>query len=240
MGMKVFLSFTWGWRLSFSPVLLVIGYPIKISGKRSGGQAAQLLPLAQGQQDPVLLIEAYHALGENLYLVGELISARSYLEQGSALYDPQHRQSLGPGAIPYLNAVVSCAAFAALVQWLLGYPDQALKTIHEARPLVHEMAIPLARAYISLLTAFVHQARQEVPAARAEAEAAMALAIEHGNPMFYAEGTFIRGWTLAEQGQIQEGIAQMRHGIAAFRAAGAELGLSANVALTAPLWRASR
>ena len=52
--------------------------------------AQQLPPLAQGQQDPVLLIEAGHALGENLYLVGEMTSARSYLEQGVALYNPQH------------------------------------------------------------------------------------------------------------------------------------------------------
>jgi len=34
----------------------------------------------------------------------------------------------------------------------------------------------------------------------------------------------VRGWTLAEQGQVQEGIAQMQQGLAAYRATGAELG----------------
>src|SRR4030095_3797261 len=98
-------------------------------------------------------------------------SARSYLEQGVALYNPQHHHSLGLGAIPYLTAVTSCQAFAALVQWLLGYPDKALKTIHEARPLIQEMALPLGLTYISLITAFVHQGRQEVQAVQEEAEA---------------------------------------------------------------------
>ena len=32
----------------------------------------------------------------------------------------------------------------------------------------------------------------------------------------------VRGWALAEQGQVEEGIAQMQQGLAAFRAMGAE------------------
>jgi predicted ATPase len=69
-----------------------------------------------------------------------------------------------------------------------------------------------------------------VQAAREEAEAAIALSIEHGFPLFYAEGTFLRGWALVQQGQTKEGIAQMRQGITAFRAAGAELSLSSHTA----------
>jgi predicted ATPase len=59
----------------------------------------------------------------------------------------------------------------------------------------------------------------------------MALATEHGLQLFHAEGTFVRGWALAQQGQLEEGIVQMRQGITAFRAAGAELGLSQHFAL---------
>ena len=36
-------------------------------------------------------------------------------------------------------------------------------------------------------------------------------------------GTILRGWALAEQGQGEEGIAQIRQGLAALRATGAEV-----------------
>ena len=35
-------------------------------------------------------------------------------------------------------------------------------------------------------------------------------------------GTILRGWALAEQGQAEEGIAQIRQGLAAYQATGAE------------------
>ena len=38
-----------------------------------------------------------------------------------------------------------------------------------------------------------------------------------------ALGTILRGWALAEQGQGEEGIAQIRQGLAAYRATGAEV-----------------
>ena len=52
----------------------------------------------------------------------------------------------------------------------------------------------------------------------------MALSSERGFPQFLALGMMMRGWALALQGQGEEGIAQMHQGLAAFRAAGAELG----------------
>ena len=55
------------------------------------------------------------------------------------------------------------------------------------------------------------------------AEAAVALATEQGFPHWAALGTSLRGWALAMQGQGEEGMAQVRQGIAACRATGAAL-----------------
>src|SRR5207247_5196374 len=49
----------------------------------------RLLTLAQTLQDSTLLLEAYRALGNTLFWLGEFASARTHLEQGMALYDPQ-------------------------------------------------------------------------------------------------------------------------------------------------------
>ena len=46
---------------------------------------------------------------------------------------------------------------------------------------------------------------------------------EQGFPFFLAQGTILRGWALAEQGQNAEGIAQICQGLAAHEATGALL-----------------
>ena len=58
---------------------------------------------------------------------------------------------------------------------------------------------------------------------RERAEAVMALATEQGFPYWLAWGTMMRGWALAGEGQVEEGILQIRQGLAAFQAMGAEL-----------------
>ena len=63
--------------------------------------------------------------------------------------------------------------------------------------------------------------RRDVPAVHEHAEAAVALSTEQGFPLWVALGTSLRGWALAMQGQSEEGMAQVRQGIAAWLATGA-------------------
>jgi predicted ATPase len=49
------------------------------------------------------------------------------------------------------------------------------------------------------------------------------LCTEQGVPFWLAEGTILRGWALAEQGNREEGIVQIRQGLAAYRATGVEM-----------------
>jgi predicted ATPase len=62
-----------------------------------------------------------------------------------------------------------------------------------------------------------------VLAVHEQAEALVALSTEQGVPLFAALGTLFRGWALTMQGQDETGLAQVRHGIAAFQATGAVL-----------------
>ena len=107
--------------------------------------------------------------------------------------------------------------------WLLGYPDQALQRSHEALTLAQELAHPFSLAYALTFAAWVHQFRREGQATQARAEALCALAREQGFALFLATGTMHRGWALAEQGQSIEGMVQIREGLAAYRATGAEV-----------------
>ena len=69
----------------------------------------------------------------------------------------------------------------------------------------------------------LHQFRREGQAAQERAEEPLHSRLSRDFRSGWRMGTILRGWALTEQGQGEEGIAQMRQGLAACRATGAEL-----------------
>jgi predicted ATPase len=182
----------------------------------------QLLTLAQQAQDPVMLLASRRALGNALFFIGAVATAQTHFAQGIALYDPQqHRAS---GFLYGDDEGVICHSLAAWTLWYLGYPDQGLTRSHEVVTLAQQMAYPFSLAFALNLSAIFHAFRREVRLTQERAEAAMLLATELGFPLWIAQGAILRGWALAQQGQAQEGIEQLRQSFIAFRATGAELG----------------
>jgi predicted ATPase len=180
-----------------------------------------LLRLAQQAHDPTLVVLAHDALGWTWFNLGAVPAARTHLAAGIALYTPDQHRALvfrtghDPG--------VFCRTYAALTLWLLGYPAQALTRLHEALALAHELSHPFSLAWARCVAAWVSQLRRDVPAVHTQAEAAVALSTEQGFPLWAALGTILRGWALAMQAQDEEGMVQIRQGIAARRATGAAL-----------------
>jgi predicted ATPase len=199
----------------------------------------QLLCLAQRTHDPVWLLEAHRALGETLLWRGEGDLARSHLEQALALYDP--KQLPAYAALYDLNDPrVLCVSREALALCLLGYPDRALTKISEVLALAQKLSAAFSLAMARNFAALLHHLRREVQAAHAHAEAACTLAAEHGFVQWAAWGTVLRGWALATQacpasqpGADEEGMRQIRQGLAAWQASGAELGRPYQLALLA-------
>jgi class 3 adenylate cyclase/predicted ATPase len=195
----------------------------------------QLLGMAEQLQDPALLLEAHRALGSTLLWQGEFSRARTHLERAGALYDPQLHRShafLHGGADPG----VSCLCEAARVLWFLGYPDQALRRSQAALDLARKLADPFSFGFALVFAAGLHQLRREGRAAQQRAEEAIALAGAQGFVSLLAAGTIRRGWALAEQGQVEEGLAQMRHGLTARQTTGAELAQPYFLALQAEVY----
>jgi predicted ATPase len=191
----------------------------------------QCLHLAQNVQDPALLLEAQHTLGPTLLFLGELTLARAHLERGMALYDPQQHRSL---AVLYgHDPGVCCRGLGALTLWLLGYPEQALQRSHEALTEAHGLAHPHSLAVALDQSAWLHQFRREWQAVQERAEATLALSTAQGFAQWSAPGTIRRGWALAERGQREEGIAQMRQGLAALQAINAQRARTYYLALLA-------
>ncbi len=181
----------------------------------------RLLSLAQSGQSSAFLLEAHHALGETLSHLGEFAAARVHLEQGIALHDPQAHRSLSAATYGF-DLRASCLTFLSLVFWFLGYPDQALKRVHEAIALAQELSHPFSLALALDFAARLCLLCGESQAAQEWAEAAVALCTEQGFPFWLAWGTIVRGRALAEQGQTEGVLAQIQQGLAVWRATGAE------------------
>jgi len=181
----------------------------------------QCLTLAQSVHDPAFLLGAQIALGHTSFHMGDFASAHLYEERASVLYNPQQHRSLAF----FYNADpgVGCCSYAALALWLLGYPDQALKKLHQAFILTQGPSHPPHSSAFALAAAvWFHQLRGERQTVEEQAEAVIALSDEQEFPLWLAWGVIFRGWALARQGQGEEGIALLRQGIGAWRATAAE------------------
>ena len=202
--------------------------------------AEQLLDLAQRKEDTSLLLQAHYALGVALFCLGELGSAYLHLEQSSALYDPQQHHSL---AFMYgsFDSGVGSLSFNALLLWLLGYPDQALKKSQETLAMARALAHPFSLTQALVWTSWFHQFRRDERRAEEQAEAAIRLSTEHGFSTWLAMAMMFHGWSLVMQGQYTEGMAELQQGLADTRAMGADTQLSHYFGLLAEAhWRAGQ
>jgi ATP/maltotriose-dependent transcriptional regulator MalT len=161
---------------------------------------------------------AHASLGNTLTNMGEFTLARTHLEQGIALTDPEAQRTL---ALRYGQAPgMHCLVYAALALWCLGYPDQGLERSQTGCTLARELGHPLSLASALNLTARLHLLRGEAHAAREQTEALIALATERTLPQYVAMGRFALGWALAAQGQGAEGVTLLHQGVTDMQAMG--------------------
>jgi predicted ATPase len=182
--------------------------------------AERLFALGQKAQDPAQLIQGRMALAVSSFSLGDPAATREHTEQGLSLYDPSrhgnHTHLYGQ------DPKVACLAFLGVALWLLGYPDQARKRSREAVALGGELGHPTSRALALYFASMVRQYCREAPEVQESAEATTAIGTEHGLSLWLANGLIMGGWALAEQGAWAVGIAQVRQGLTAWVATGAE------------------
>lgn len=195
-------------------------YDLRAEMSKAHEPAKQLLSFAQRTPNSALLPDAYRALGETLLWSGEFAPAHAQLELGIAAYDPKsdHSYALHAGE----DSGVACRFFAGIALWYLGYPDRALQKVYEAVSLAQELFHPFSLSAAHHFASLLHLHRREGRECQEQAEAAMTIAIEQDFGFFIAFDKMLRGRALAMQGRQEEGIVEMRQGLAAYQATGAE------------------
>ena len=210
-------------------------YQVRSEHQRAFEIAEQMLPLAESSRDPLQLLQAHWMLGLTLQNLGELTRSLDHLERTIGFYDQRNYRSqlfpLGTG----VGVMIQSAT--ARVLWILGYTDRAREMVRTAFVLAekvrHPMSLPATLSYKVTIVACCGDEHGTQTAA----EELISFSNEHGLPHYSSVGTIWRGWALAMQGQYEEGLAQLRDGMARYRAIGSEVGRTLYLALLAEALR---
>ena len=188
---------------------------------RAHGFAERLLALARVGDDPALLVQAHHSLWATRFARGELMPVGEHVGQALALYDADRDASL---AAVYGNhdPAVCGLGHGAWALELCGEPDHASRMSAEAVARARSLGHPFSEAHALLYAARLAQFRGDWQATRQRAEAAATLAAERGFVQLEAWAAMTIGWALAESGEIAEGVARVRGGVAAIARLGSE------------------
>jgi predicted ATPase len=176
---------------------------------------------------------AHWLKGTNLFHTGDYVASLQHLEQAHARYDPQRRPThvaLGVDLRVFTLSYISHAL------WGLGYPEQAVQRSGDALALAQEVRHPFSLALAQAYAAMLYQFRQEPHTASEYANLALSLCTEHHIAYYWAWATIIQGWSLTDQGQREEGIAQMHQGLTTLQATGGKLRLPYYLALLAKVY----
>jgi predicted ATPase len=157
-------------------------------------------------------------MGVTLLFSGRLVPASRHFEQFFAHYDPSDRNApiylWGPD-----NRVMGLM-FTALIMLFQGYPDRAVVRNRETLAAAYELGHAYTTSQTLYLTCWLYQIRGEQPIVLKRAEALLELATESGLSAWAAEGMIFGGWAVAEGGEPETGIPQLRQGFAAREAMG--------------------
>ncbi|MEW6232674.1 MAG: BTAD domain-containing putative transcriptional regulator [Chloroflexota bacterium] len=183
--------------------------------------AEEALSLARQAGDPLLVAVSHWYLGFILFGLGEYTTARTHLEQMISFYKPQqHHRSFV--FLRGSDAGVSTLAYDACCLWCLGYPEQALKRSQEALALARELDHAFSLADVLCFGGCVfNEMRRDAPVLKDDAEELARLSKGMGFSSFLGTGTCYWGEALTKLGQVQEGMAQMREGMAVRQSIGA-------------------
>jgi predicted ATPase len=153
--------------------------------------------------------------------LGEHEACCEHVAQGLALYDAGDYRLHGTlygGHDPKVCALGE----RALSQWLLGYPDQAMKSASSAVAYAEELEHSGSIGHARDLEIMLHRYRGDPVVVLEKADAMMALAEAQGLNDLTAKAKIFKGWALAAQGNCHTGIALMNEGLAQERAIGTE------------------
>jgi predicted ATPase len=151
---------------------------------------------------------------------GVFAEACHLLERSTGLYQPDSHAELYPRYM--MDFGVFGRFYHALSCFVAGYPDLASARASEAVELAAQLNQPHSRGFAMLANFIISVFRRDPSMARRWAEECLRFAGEQGFPEFVALALIAQGWALAEDGDVETGLATLESGYAQWKATGFE------------------
>jgi class 3 adenylate cyclase/predicted ATPase len=178
--------------------------------------------LAEDHQDVRLRVMGYRIHGQSEFLLGDLTSARTNLEQGLALFEPVDRPYYATLTPQDGRVLMLCFLSNALAA--MGYADKSLvsaeEAVADARRLGHSYTLAIALAFALPQHYIGGWAAKSPTEALRRSEELEILSTQHGLSSFRGYAMVWRGSSVAALGRPQQGIEVITQGIATTRASG--------------------
>jgi predicted ATPase len=170
------------------------------------------------------LIEMHHVHWTNNFFMGNSLEASKHAADAIRLYDPARHHSLTYQYSGHDPGVCS-RCMGGLAAWQQGDLNLAFDLCRGSLDLAQQFTHPLTTALAYWGMSYLHIFRREPEEALRWAERNLAVCEEYMMPLLHSQSLFQAGWAIAQLGDRESGIKQMRHGVDAIRATGAEMGL---------------
>ena len=194
-----------------------VHYHVRADVHQAQLAANELLAFARGRRDAAGEMMAHRALGDSLLHVGDLRGASAHFEEALRILGPQS-QPVFVGEDVRTAALAFLALCLALQGHVSAAEERSQEAITRARSLQdpHTVAFALSVGCRTKCLLLDHKGLVQ------DVDRLHALAIEHSLKFFQVLATNYRGWAMALEGRIAEGIALLEIGIEGAKAAGAQ------------------
>ncbi len=188
---------------------------------RALGMTERMISTGEALVHDGMRLQGHWTAGNTLFWRGDLLASSKHFQQAEALYDAErfreHAYRFGQ------DTLVGTLCYQSFVCCFLGFFDRAKnasdRVIEYARSLRHPFSIGWSLAFRALLECFT----LNIAEARQWSETATRYCQEQAYPFWSSAVLASWGWSLAEQGDVEAGIAKMREGIAVMRSIGSRV-----------------
>jgi class 3 adenylate cyclase/tetratricopeptide (TPR) repeat protein len=176
--------------------------------------AERFLDLTESGEHPGMAALANRFLGQTLWIMGDFVAARSYLERALEIYAANKEKVTSFRRYGADDQVAASVALSRTL-WMLGYPEQASAAaglaVADARGMDHAFTLALALDGVAFLTLL----GADLPSISAHIKEALDHSIEHRLADYEHRARFMHGVLLARSTDPQRGIKLMRSAVAA-------------------------